>query len=161
LWFLRVMGWWWGDTNSKIWDRKLGSPTRDLAGSRDHPMLLHSHFRIDPILIYFQAAKNLEFYGKVALSDRTAQIDDGTNVSTHTFLYQGRTQLRLSRAFDAAAEFRFITQPVTDVQRWSLGNEVGYWIMPDVRVAVGYNYKSIDEYRADFLANPFAVASTL
>jgi hypothetical protein len=103
---------------------------------------------------YVQASKNLEFYGKVALSDRTARIDSGTDVFTHTFLYQGRSQLRLSRAFDAAAEVRMISQPATDTQRWSMGNEIGYWIMPDLRLALGYNYKSIDEYRADFLANP-------
>jgi hypothetical protein len=58
------------------------------------------------------------------------------------------------RSFDAAAEARILSQPVTSTQRWSLGNEVGYWIIPDVRVVLGYNYKSIDEYRANFLASP-------
>jgi uncharacterized repeat protein (TIGR01451 family) len=103
---------------------------------------------------YFQAARDLEFYGKVAFSDRTAKIDSGADISTRTFLYQGRTQLRLGRSFDTAAEARIISQPVTDTQRWSLGNELGYWIVPDLRVALGYNYKSIDEYHANFLANP-------
>ena len=55
---------------------------------------------------------------------------------------------------DAAVEARILRQPVTDTQRWSVGNEVGYWIMKDLRLALGYNYKSIDEYRADFLSNP-------
>ncbi len=103
---------------------------------------------------YYQAARNLEFYGKVALSHRTARIDNGTDLSTKTFLYQGRMQLRISHSFDAAAEVRFVVQPVTNTQRWSLGNEVGYWVVPDLRLALGYNYKSIDEYRANFLANP-------
>ncbi len=103
---------------------------------------------------YLQATRNLELYGKVALSDRTAKIDNGTDVSTMTYLFQGRTQLRISRAFDAAVEARILRQPVTDTQRWSVGNEVGYWILKDLRLALGYNYKSIDEYRADFLSNP-------
>ncbi len=103
---------------------------------------------------YLQATRNLEFYGKLALSDRTARIDNGTDVSTMTYLFQGRTQLRITRSFDAAAEARFLRQPVTATQRWSMGNEVGYWIIPDLRLALGYNYKSIDEYRANFLANP-------
>src|SRR5260370_26869499 len=88
------------------------------------------------------------------MSDRPARIDNGTDVSTMTYLFQGRTQLRITRPFDAAAEARFLRQPVTATQRWSMGNEVGYWIIPDLRLALGYNYKSIDEYRANFLANP-------
>jgi len=103
---------------------------------------------------YLQATRNLEFYGKVALSDRTARIDNGTDVSTMTYLFQGRTQLRITKSFDAAAEARLLRQPVTATQRWSMGNEVGYWVIPDLRLALGYNYKSIDEYRANFLANP-------
>ncbi|HWZ44185.1 MAG TPA: hypothetical protein VNW97_11965 [Candidatus Saccharimonadales bacterium] len=103
---------------------------------------------------YLQAARNLEFYGKVALSDRTARIGDGTDISTMTYLYQGRTQLRISRSFDAAAEARILQQPVTGTHRWSVGNEVGYWVIPDLRIALGYNYKSIDEYKANFLSNP-------
>jgi len=103
---------------------------------------------------YLQATRNLELYGKVALSDRTARIDNGTDVSTMTYLFQGRTQLRVTKSFDAAAEARLLRQPVTATQRWSMGNEVGYWVIPDLRLALGYNYKSIDEYRANFLANP-------
>ncbi len=91
---------------------------------------------------YLQAFKNLELYGKVALSDHTAKSTTGQRYPPGHFSTRVERSSVFSRAFDAAAEARMVWQPVTDTHRWSVGNEVGYWIIPDLRVALGYNYKS-------------------
>src|SRR6185437_439048 len=52
---------------------------------------------------------------------------------------------RLSQHFDVATEFRWLSQPVTRTRRMSVGAELGYWLLPDLRVGAGYNFTGVRE----------------
>jgi uncharacterized repeat protein (TIGR01451 family) len=103
---------------------------------------------------YYQPHRRIEFYGKFAFSDRQYNyVGDGA-LSTQTYLYQGRTQVRIGRRFDAALEARFVMQPDTSIDQWTAGAEGGFWLLKDLRVGLGYNFKSADQIAANFLTNP-------
>ena len=89
--------------------------------------------------------KQLEFYGRVAVKSGEDGRPDLTRVSTLTYMAQGRLQDRFSEHFDLATEFRWLAQPVTGTRRTSLGTELGYWLLPDLRVGVGYNFTGVRE----------------
>jgi uncharacterized repeat protein (TIGR01451 family) len=103
---------------------------------------------------YYQANRYLEFYGKVAFSDRTYNYVGTAPESNRTWLYQARTQAKISRRFDLAVEARFVVQPDTSTDQWTMGTEVGFWAVKDLRAALGYNFKSADQIAANFLTNP-------
>jgi hypothetical protein len=67
---------------------------------------------------------------------------------------QGRLQDRFSKQFDVATEFRWLAQPVTGTRRTSLGTELGYWLLPDLRVGVGYNFTGVREPMGNLAAGP-------
>ena len=114
----------------------------------------HDHVGILSTDGYWQATRRLEFYGKFAFSDRSYSYDGTSFVSTLTYLTQGRLQYRFLRRFDAAAEARTLSQPDTSTNQWTAGAELGFWPASDLRVALGYNFKSADEISANFLTNP-------
>ena len=69
-------------------------------------------------------------------------------------MLQGRLQNRLSQHFDVATEFRWLAQPVTGTRRTSLGGEFGYWLVPDLRFGVGYNFTGVREPTGNLAAGP-------
>ncbi len=103
---------------------------------------------------FFQATRFVELFGKAALSHRTFGGDGADSVTTNTFLLQGRIQAKVWRNFDAAAEARTLNQPASSTNRWTVGVEGGYWLLRDLRVGLGYNFKSIDEISQNFLTMP-------
>jgi uncharacterized repeat protein (TIGR01451 family) len=103
---------------------------------------------------FVQATRYLEFYGKFALSDRTYNYTGASPLSTLTYLWQGRTQAKISRRFDVAGEARLVYQPDTDIHQWTAGVEGGFWVMKDLRAGVGYSFRSADEIAANFLTVP-------
>ncbi len=103
---------------------------------------------------YYQATRTLELYGKFALSDRTYNYAGSSPVSTFTYLWQARAQQKVSRRFDIALEGRTIYQPDTSLNQWTVATEVGFWAVKDLRLGVGYSFRSADEVAADFLTNP-------
>lgn len=98
--------------------------------------------------------KQLEFYGRVAVKSREDGRPDLARVSTFTYLAQGRLQDRFSEHFDVATEFRWLAQPVTGTRRTSLGTELGYWLLPDLRVGVGYNVTGVRDPAGNLAAGP-------
>lgn len=87
----------------------------------------------------WQASKRLEFYSHAAVKFLENGRPDVTKVSAMTFLVQNRAQYKLFEKWDVAAETRFLSQPSTDTARFSVGAELGFWIMPDIRLGGGYN----------------------
>lgn len=87
----------------------------------------------------------LDFYGRVAVKSGEDGRPDLARVSTLTYMAQGRLQQRLAEQFDVAAEFRWLAQPVTGTRRTSLGTELGYWLLPDLRLGAGYNFTGVRE----------------
>ena len=98
--------------------------------------------------------KQLEFYGRVAVKSGEDGRPDLARVSTFTYMAQGRLQDRFSKQFDVAAEFRWLAQPVTGTRRTSVGTELGYWLLPDLRVGLGYNFTGVREPVGNLAAGP-------
>jgi hypothetical protein len=91
---------------------------------------------------YRQVTKRFEVYGHAALR-RTANGDPQLPfVSTLSFLAQARAQYQLTRRFDAAIETRTLFQPSSRTQRFTHAAEMGYWVLPDLRLGAGYNFNA-------------------
>jgi uncharacterized repeat protein (TIGR01451 family) len=94
---------------------------------------------------YRQVTRRFEVYGHFALR-RTANGDSQLPfVSTLSFLSQGRAQYQLTRRFDAALETRMLFQPSSRTRRMTHAAELGYWVLPDLRLGVGYNFTAAKE----------------
>lgn len=93
-------------------------------------------FSIDGL---WQVSKRLEFFSHGALKYVQDEKPNVTNVSNLTTLIQNRFQYKLGEKWDTAVEMRFLAQPSTSTYRISSGAELGYWIMSDIRLGIGYN----------------------
>jgi uncharacterized repeat protein (TIGR01451 family) len=89
---------------------------------------------------YFQATERLELYGRFALRFSANGQAELPFVSTMSYLTQARAQYRLTRRFDWAGEMRLLMQPSSQTRRTSYGTELGMWVLPDMRLGVGYNF---------------------
>lgn len=86
-----------------------------------------------------------EFYGKFAFRNTTSYLARdllGTNAIT---LGQFRTTYRFGYRWDAAAEVRWISQSVIGFDEVGLAAELGYYLNPNLRVALGYNFGSAND----------------
>jgi hypothetical protein len=94
---------------------------------------------------YRQLGRRLEVYGHFALR-RSANGDPQTpDVSTLSFLAQGRAQYQLTSRFDVAMETRMMYQPSSRTSRLTHAAELGYWVLPDLRLGAGYNFTAAKE----------------
>jgi uncharacterized repeat protein (TIGR01451 family) len=89
---------------------------------------------------YYQPSKNLELFGRVAANFNGNGQTDLPYVSTLTYLTQARAQYHFSARVDAAIETRMIFQPSSATTRTSTGAELGFWVLPDLRLGAGYNF---------------------
>jgi uncharacterized repeat protein (TIGR01451 family) len=94
---------------------------------------------------YYQPCKDLEVYGRVAANFNGTGQSDLPYVSTLTYLTQARAQYYFSARLDGAIETRMIFQPSSFTNRTSTGAEVGFWLMPDLRLGAGYNFTAATE----------------
>ena len=94
---------------------------------------------------YYQATKRLELYGRFALRFAANGQPALPFVSTLTYLTQVRSQYRLTTRVDWAAEMRSIIQPSSHTRHSVYGTELGLWVMPDLRVGLGYNFMAAGE----------------
>ena len=94
---------------------------------------------------YYQATKNLELFGRFAMHRNANGQPSLPYVSTVTFLTQERAQYRLTPRFDFAAEARLLFQPSSRTRRSVYGTELGFWVMPDLRFGLGYNFTAAGE----------------
>lgn len=101
---------------------------------------------------YYQATRNLELYGRLALRFGDTTSQGLARVSTLTYMSQGRAVYRLGKYVDVAGEGRWLAQPASKTARASFGTEVGFWVMPDLRVGGGYNWTGAFEPGAGTLS---------
>ena len=94
---------------------------------------------------YYQMTKALELYGRFALRFNANGQSDLAFVSTLSYLAQARAQYRLNARLDWAGEARFLVQPSSGTSRTVYGTELGYWLMPDLRLGLGYNFSITGE----------------
>jgi len=89
---------------------------------------------------YYQPCKNLELFGRVAANFNANGQPGMPYVSTLTYLTQARAQYHVSQRLDWAIETRMIFQPSSATMRTSTGAELGFWVLPDLRLGAGYNF---------------------
>jgi uncharacterized repeat protein (TIGR01451 family) len=94
---------------------------------------------------FYQLTAGLELSGRFAARFNQNGQDQVPLVSTFTYLTQGRAQYRFARRFDLAGEMRAMFQPQSGTSNRSFGTELGYWALPDLRLAVGYNFSHAGE----------------
>lgn len=99
---------------------------------------------------FWQIMRRLEFFGRVAMSYRQSSLPGANKISTLTYLTQGRFQYRFAKFFDAATELKWMAQPETDTHQYTTGTELGVWALRDLRVGLGYNFRSNIDYGVDF-----------
>ena len=115
---------------------------------------------------WIKVERDLELYGRFALKFGETATPELASVSTFTYMTQGRAIYRLGRYFDVAGEGRWLAQPSTRTRRASFGAELGYWVLPDLRLGGGYNWVGASEpFGVVALARPprfyFTVSPTL
>jgi uncharacterized repeat protein (TIGR01451 family) len=103
--------------------------------------------RIDSLSVdgYNQLTKRLELYGRFALRLSANGQPELPFVSTLTFLTQARAQYLVTRRLDWALETRMLFQPSSRTMRTVYATEAGFWVLPDVRLGLGYNFTSAQE----------------
>jgi uncharacterized repeat protein (TIGR01451 family) len=118
--------------HSMIQDATSAAPTRD---------------RVDSLAAdgYNQLTKRLEVYGRFALNLSANGQPQVPFVSTLTFLTQARAQYLLTRRLDWAIETRLLFQPSSSTTRSVYATEAGFWVLPDMRLGVGYNFTAANE----------------
>jgi hypothetical protein len=135
--------------------RPVDSDRRGLLFSYTHRSLMQqgtngeaaTRDRVDSLSTdaYDQITNRLEVYGKFALrfnGNGQAQVPF---VTTLTYLTQARAQYLLTRRFDWALENRLLFQPSSSTMRSIYASELGFWAIPDLRFAGGYNFTSARE----------------
>jgi uncharacterized repeat protein (TIGR01451 family) len=95
----------------------------------------------------YQPARRLELYGRFALKFSQNGRPDAPLAGTLTMLYQGRAEYRMAGNFDVAGEARTLWQPSGGSKRNAFGSELGYWVLPDLRLAGGYSFtRAVEPY---------------
>ena len=94
---------------------------------------------------YDQLTKRLELYGHFALRFSANGQPELPYVSSLSFLTQARAQYLVTKRIDWAFETRFIFQPSSRTARSTYATEVGFWVLPDLRLGGGYNFTSAKE----------------
>jgi uncharacterized repeat protein (TIGR01451 family) len=94
---------------------------------------------------FYELTPRLELSARLAARFNRDGQDNIADVSTLTYLTQGRLQYRFAKRFDFAAEVRALMQPSSGTAKRSYGAEVGYWPLPELRLGVGYNLAAATE----------------
>jgi hypothetical protein len=87
----------------------------------------------------------LEVYGRFALRFSANGQPQLPFVSTLTLLTQARAQYLVTRRLDWAVESRLLFQPSSSTTRSVYATEAGFWVLPDMRLGVGYNFTAAKE----------------
>ncbi len=93
----------------------------------------------------YQPFRRLELYGRYAFKINRSGRDGFPIVGTHTSLIQGRAEWRFAPYLDLAGEVRTLWLSGTGSRRTSIGSELGFWALSDLRVAGGYNFTQMKE----------------
>ena len=93
----------------------------------------------------YQPFRRLEIYGRYAMKFNSNGRDNVPLASTMTMLLQGRAEFRLAKYFDLAGEVRSLWLSGGSSRRNSIGTELGFWALSDLRLAGGYNFTQMKE----------------
>jgi len=114
---------------------------------------------------YSQLTRRLEIYGRFALRFSANGQPELPFVSTLTLLTQARAQYLITRRLDWAVETRQLFQPSSSTMRSVYATEGGFWVLPDMRLGLGYNFTAAKEPAGGVLPTRrgfyFAISSKL
>jgi hypothetical protein len=88
-----------------------------------------------------------EFYGKFALRNSTTTFAGDLVGTGSVSLAQLRATYRFTEQFDITGEARFISQPTAGYSETGFVAELGYWMSPSLRLAVGYSSGAVNSDR--------------
>jgi hypothetical protein len=106
------------------------------TGSEEHVLALEA---------IYAPSWRWEFYGKGAFRRSTTYSANNFINSSNVYLSQLRTSYRLGYRMDLAVEGRWIGQSSPNYNEFGVAVETGYYLTPDLRVAVGYSFGSVDD----------------
>ncbi|MEW6493920.1 MAG: hypothetical protein AB1589_15625 [Cyanobacteriota bacterium] len=86
-----------------------------------------------------------EFYGKGAMRYSNTELANNFSNSSTIFLGQLRAAYRLNYRMDLAVEGRWIGQNSPSYDETAFAVETGYYLTPDLRIALGYSFGGIDD----------------
>ncbi len=86
-----------------------------------------------------------EFYGKGAVRYSDTELANNFSNSSTIFLGQLRAAYRLNYRMDLAVEGRWIGQNSPSYNEVGLAVETGYYLTPDLRIALGYSFGGVDD----------------
>jgi uncharacterized repeat protein (TIGR01451 family) len=99
----------------------------------------------------YQVNNDLELYGRFAVRFNGNGNNTSLYASALTYSGQLRAQQRINNYLDIAAEGRWLAQPASGTRRTSMGAELGYWVLSDLRFGVGYNFTGVLEPRGNLM----------
>jgi hypothetical protein len=144
---------------------RLGLAYRDLASDRWNGLLRYE-YRVNPYTIpdtlligsgtgstehvfaletIYAPSWRWEFYGKGAFRYSETYSSQNFSNSSTIFLSQLRASYRLGYRTDLAVEGRWIGQNSPGYDEFGVAVEAGYYLTPDLRVALGYSFGSVDD----------------
>ena len=144
---------------------RLGLAYRDLASDRWNGLLRYE-YRVNPYTIpdtlligsgtgstehvfaletIYAPSWRWEFYGKGAFRYSETYSSRNFSNSSTIFLSQLRASYRLGYRTDLAVEGRWIGQNSPGYDEFGVAVEAGYYLTPDLRVALGYSFGSVDD----------------
>ncbi len=100
-----------------------------------------------------------EFYSKFALRNTTSYLAKDLLGTNAIILTQVRAAYRFGYRWDAAIDARWIGQSIVNYNEVGLAVEMGYYVTPNLRVALGYNFGSASD--RDLSSNKDGVYVTL
>jgi hypothetical protein len=86
-----------------------------------------------------------EFYGKGAVRYSDTDLANNFSNSSTIFLTQLRAAYRLNYRMDLAVEGRWIGQDSPSYSETGFAVETGYYVTPDLRLALGYSFGGVDD----------------
>ena len=100
---------------------------------------------------FYQLTSRLELSARLAARFNANGQDNTPYVSTLTYLTQGRLQYRFAKRYDFAAEMRALIQTNSGTAKKSYAAELGCWALPDLRLALGYNFATATEPQSSII----------
>ncbi len=131
------------------------------TGSNMEPFLANkSLVVIGSTDLILQPIRHIELYGKYAIKWRREEDFDPENFDPDTMeplqttsttnLYISRLRLELNNYIDIAGEYRLLYQHAIKEFEHGASTELGLWFIPNLRIAIGYNFLGTSDKDKDF-----------
>ncbi len=104
------------------------------SGSTDHVFSAEAIYAPNP---------QWEFYGKYAFRDSRTFLSNDLETESHLSLIELRGRHRFTQNWDFTGEARWLEQHTADFSETGVSLELGYYAIPDLRLAIGYSWGEV------------------